>query len=142
MSVFFHRHNVKFSKVKLIILKNLKQMKTLTQLKLDNSILITQSFLKDTDCLSVCAYFSKSTDFTIGMIGNETGHLLKCVRLYRKRNIAATSLKISCTNLYSVKSYDETNMKVFALSLLGKLIRGLTYFDEFILKNKSDVKFS
>ena len=72
-------------------------------------------------------------DFTIGMIGNETGHLLKCVSLYRKcininetyhvlrRNIAATSLDISCTNLYSVKSYDETNLKGFALSLWKKI---------------------
>ena len=86
-------------------------------------------------------------DFTIGMIGNETGHLLKCVKLYRKcinlnetyhdlrRNIAATSLKISCTNLYSVKSYDETNMKDFAFSLWGKFSWGLTYFDEFICKS-------
>ena len=67
------------------------------------------------------------------MIGIETGHLLKCVKLYRKfinineiqyvlrRDIAATSLKIACSNFYSVKSYDETNMKVFALSLLGKI---------------------
>ena len=79
------------------------------------------------------------------MIGNETGHLLKCVTLYRKfininetyqvlrRNIAALSLKISCTNLYSVKSYDETNLKVFGLSLWKKLSWGLTYFDEFYL---------
>ena len=33
-------------------------------------------------------FFSKSTqffaDFTVGMIENETGHLLKCVTLYRK----------------------------------------------------------
>ena len=44
--------------------------------------------IKNTDCLSICAKFSKSTkffaDLTIGMIGNETGHLLKCVKLYRK----------------------------------------------------------
>ena len=65
------------------------------------------------------------------MMGNETGHLLKCVKLYSKcikldetfhdlrRNIAATSLKISCTNLYSVKSYDATNLNVFALSTWG-----------------------
>ena len=54
--------------------------------------------------------FSLSTfifaNFTIGMIGKETGHLLKCVKINRrfinksetlhmlKRNIAATSLKI------------------------------------------------
>ena len=82
-------------------------------------------------------------DFTIEMIGNKTGHLLKCVMLYRKfininetfhvlrRNIAATSLKISLINLYSVKSYDETNLKVFALSLWKNFSWGLTYFDEF-----------
>ena len=58
-------------------------MKILTPLQLDNIILgeITQN----TDCLSICAKFSGSTlffaDFTIGMIGNETGHLLKCVTL-------------------------------------------------------------
>ena len=80
------------------------------------------------------------------MIGNETGHLLKCVKLYRKfininetlhimrRNIAATSLKISCTNLYSVKSYDETTMKVFALSLWEKFSWGLTYSDELYIR--------
>ena len=67
------------------------------------------------------------------MIRTETGHLLKCVKLYRKcmdinetkqvlgRNIVATSLKISCANLYSVESYEETNMKVFALSLWEKI---------------------
>ena len=66
-------------------------------------------------------------------IGNETGHLLKREKHYGKsynineawhilrRNIAATSLKISCTNLYSVKSYDKTNMEVFALSLWEKI---------------------
>ena len=65
-------------------------MQILTQLKLDNSILsvLHKVSIKNTDCLSICAKFSKSTqffaDFTIGMIGNETGHLLKCVKLYRK----------------------------------------------------------
>ena len=89
--------------------------------------------------LRVPSFFA---NFTIGMIGNETGHLVKCVKLYRKininetkhvlrRNIAATSLKISCKSLYSVKRYDETNMKVFALSLWEKFSWGLTYFDEF-----------
>ena len=53
-------------------------------------------------------------DFTIGLIG--------------------TSRKISCKNLYSVKLYGETNVKVFVLGLWGKLSWGLTYFDEFILK--------
>ena len=38
-----------------------------------------------------------------------------CLKL--RRNIAATSLKIVCKNLYSVKSYDNSNMEVFALSL-------------------------
>ena len=38
---------------------------------------------------------------------------------------------MSCKNLYSVKSYDETNMKVFALSLWEKVSWGLTDFDEF-----------
>ena len=78
------------------------------------------------------------------MMGNETGYLLKRVKLYRKfmnidetlhvfrKNIVATFLKISCTNLFSRKSYDETNMKVFALSLWEKLSWGLTYFDEYI----------
>ena len=73
------------------------------------------------------------------MIGNETGHLLKCVKLYRKCininehllpvlriNIAATSLKISCINLYSVKSDDETNLKIFTLKLWEKFRWGLT----------------
>ena len=65
-------------------------MKNLTQLKIDNSILgiITQSFNENTDCLSICDKFFKSTqffaNFTIGMIGNEKGHLLTCVKLYRK----------------------------------------------------------
>ena len=55
-------------------------------------------------------------NFTIGMIGNETGHLREClVMLYRKcihksttkqmlrGNIAATSLEILWKNLFSVK---------------------------------------
>ena len=105
----------------------------------------------------MCAKFSKSTqffaNFTIGMIGKETRHLLKSVKFYRKlininktqyvlrRNIAATSLKISCKNLYSVKSYDETNMKVFALCLWENFSWGLTYFDEykFELGNKTTI---
>ena len=78
------------------------------------------------------------------MIGKETGHSMKCVTLYRKfmninetlhflrRNIDATLLKIPFTNYYSGKSYDETNIKVFALSLWEKISWGLTYFDEFI----------
>ena len=80
------------------------------------------------------------------MIGNETGHLMKCVVLHRKfininetwyvlgRNIAVTSLKVLCKNLYSIKSYDKTNMKVFALSLWENFSWGLTYFDKFTCK--------
>ena len=36
-------------------------------------------------------------DFTIVMIGNETGYLLKCVK---PSTIATTALKILCTNLF------------------------------------------
>ena len=91
-------------------------------------LLYSSPVFNNIDCLAICDRFSMSiqlfADFTIGMIGNETGHLLKRVKFYRKfininetsnilrRSIAATSLKISCTNVYSVKSYDETNMKV------------------------------
>ena len=66
------------------------------------------------------------------MIRNETENLFKYVKLYRKyintngtyilRSITSTALKLSCTNLYSVDRYDETNMKVFALSLWGKCL--------------------
>ena len=60
-------------------------------------------------------------NFTIGMIGNETGQLLECLKLYGKfinksetkhmlrGHIAATSLKIVLENLFSVKCYDESN---------------------------------
>ena len=68
-------------------------------------------------------------NFTIGMIGNETGHLLGCVELYVKlidksetwrmvrENIAATSLKMLWKNFLSVKCYDKLNMNVFTLNL-------------------------
>ena len=93
--------------------------------------------------LKIPRVLSSFADFTIGMIGNETGHLLKRQKLYRKfininetyyvlrRNIDVTSLKSSCRNLYKVNSYDATNMKVFALSLWGKFSWGLAYYDEF-----------
>ena len=70
------------------------------------------------------------------MIGNETGHLLKCVKLYRKRinvhetyhvlrrNIAEISVKISYANLYSVKSYDEANMNLFMHKVYRKKLSG------------------
>ena len=68
----------------------------------------------------MCAKFFEEylvffADFTIGMIGNETGHFMECVKLYRdfikinetkhvlRKNIAATSLKISCSHLYSLQ---------------------------------------
>ena len=113
-------------------------MKILTQLKIDNSILgvITKFQSKILIVVRYVLNFSRVprffADFTIRMIRNETGHLLKCVKLYRKffninetqqvkrRNIDATSRKVSCTNLYSVKNYDETNMNIFTLSLWGK----------------------
>ena len=42
----------------------------------------------NTDFLWVCAKFSKSiqllANFTIGLIGNEAGHLLECLELYGK----------------------------------------------------------
>ena len=50
-----------------------------------------------------------------------------------RRNIAATWLKILCKNLYSVKRYDETNMKVFCISLWEIICLGLTYFNEFYI---------
>ena len=48
-----------------------------------------------------------------------------------RRNVAATSLKIVCKNLHSVKFYDKTNMNAFALSLCEKISWGLTYFGQF-----------
>ena len=96
----------------------------------------------------MCAKFSKSiqflANFTIGMIGNETGRLLECVELYGKfinksetqrmtrENIAATSLKMLWKNIYSVKCYDKLNMNVFTLSLWENFWWGLIYFDQFI----------
>ena len=72
--------------------------------------------------------FSKSIQsfafFTIGMIGNDTGHLLECVELYGKfinkfktknmlkGNIAASLLKVLWKTLYSGKYYDKSNMNV------------------------------
>ena len=67
--------------------KYLKQMKTLTQIKLDDRILgvNTQSFnWKYRLFFYICALFSKSThiftNFTIGTIGNKTGDILKSVK--------------------------------------------------------------
>ena len=48
-----------------------------------------QIFNLNTDCLSICAKTNPKSNhsfanFTVGMIGNETGHLLKRVKPYRK----------------------------------------------------------
>ena len=51
---------------------------------------------------------------------NQYEHMLK-------RNSVATTLKFLCKSLYSVKSYDKTKMKVFALSLYEKFSWGLTF---------------
>ena len=96
----------------------------------------------------MCTKFYKSiqfsANFTIGMIGNETGHLLECAEHYGKLinksetwrmmrgNIAATSLKILRKNIYLVKCYDKLNMNVFTLSLWENFWWGLIYFDQFI----------
>ena len=81
---------------------------------------------------------------SIGRDENDHRHLLKCVKLYGKfiiiretlpilrRHIAAILLKILCGNPNSVKSYDKSNMKVFALSLWENFSWGLTYFDQLI----------
>ena len=51
-------------------------------------------------------------------------------------NIAATSLKMLCKNLHSVKCYDKLNMNVFTLSLWENSWWGLIYYDQFIKKKK------
>ena len=92
--------------------------------------------------------FSLSTyifaNLTIGMIGNETGHLLKCVKHNRKFinksetlhmlkiNIVASSLKIVRKNRDWTKSYDRTIMKVFTLCIWEYYSWSLTYFHQFI----------
>ena len=90
--IFFHWHNVKFSKFSCLFRKYLKQSKALTQPNLNNSIIgvIAQSLIENTDCLSILAKFRKSicthifAIFKIGMTRKETGHLLTCVKLHRK----------------------------------------------------------
>ena len=64
-------------------------MKILFQQNLDNNILdeITKVSIENTFFLRVCANFSKNTlcaNFTIEIIGNETGHLPECVELFGK----------------------------------------------------------
>ena len=83
-------------------------------------------------------------NFTIRMIGNETGHLLECVELYGKLinksetqrmvkgNIAATSLKMLWKFFYLVKCYDKINLNVYTLSLWENFGWGLIYFYQFI----------
>ena len=67
-------------------------------------------------------------------------HLLKYLKLYRKyiniresqhklrRNVAASSLKFVCKNLYSVKRYDKTNTNVLCIKSMGKIHLGLYLF--------------
>ena len=65
-------------------------MKIITQPNLNNNgvIIQIQVLIENTSFLWVCATFSKSiqicANFTIGVIENETGHLLECVELYGK----------------------------------------------------------
>ena len=86
MSVFFHRHNVNFPKFVCLFQKYLKQLKTLTKLTTISWVYLHRVSTENTNCLLICANFSKSThsfaNFTIGMIGNKMGPLLKCVKLY------------------------------------------------------------
>ena len=95
----------------------------------------------------MCAKFSKSVQisaiFTLGMIANETGHLLECVELHGKfiyknetwhmnrRNIAASWLKILWIVFYFVICYDESNINVFTLGQWEVFWWGLIYFDQF-----------
>ena len=82
-------------------------------------------------------------NFTIEIVGNETGHSLECIELYGKcinksetqhmlrGNNATTSLNRLWKNLYSVKCNYKSNMNVFRLSM-GKYLVGLYYFELFI----------
>ena len=60
------------------------------------------------------------------------GQLLKCVineseKTYMlRKNIAATLLKILCKTFSSAKSFDKSNLQVFAT--MGKLQVGLNFF--------------
>ena len=83
-TTFFHSHNVKFPKFSCLF------KKVLTPSKIDIIILgiISKVLSVNTDFLWICAKFSKNiqifANFTRGMIGNETGHLVECVKLYGK----------------------------------------------------------
>ena len=69
------------------------------------------------------------------MIGNETGLLLRIMVLSKKlinksesfQNIAS-SLKILCQNVNSVKRCDETNITVFCIKSMEKIQVGLNFF--------------
>lgn len=86
-----------------------------------------QNFLKQLKILLISSKKSISQEYLHKVsIKNETGHLLKCVRLYRNfintseiqqtlsKIIAANSLKTICKHLYSRQSY--ANVKVLAFS--------------------------
>ena len=114
--------------------------------------------IENTDFLWLCEHFSKSihifANFTIGMIGNETGHLLECVMLYGKcinksETLAHLEQKYCCyftenfikKNLCSVKCYDKSNMNALTLSIWESFRWGLIYFDQFILKGIRNLTF-
>ena len=58
-----------------------------------------------------------------------------------RRNIDATSLKIPCIHLYSVKSYDGANMNVLFIYDIEKNSWVLTYFDEFTWNSAHALQF-
>ena len=71
-----------------MVAENSNSTQILTPPKLDNNILgIHKVSIENTDFHLVCAIFSKSiqifVNFTIGMIGNKTGHLMECVKLWK-----------------------------------------------------------
>ena len=91
MSVFVHRNNVKILKFSCLFQNHLKQMKTLTQLMWKQQYLrcdYTKFQLKIHIVFRYMLNFPRIpiflANFTIGMIGNETGDLLKCVKPCRK----------------------------------------------------------
>ena len=65
MSVFLHRGNVKFPKFSGLFQKYLKQIKILTQQYLKCNY--TKFQLKNTVWFSICAKFSKSTQFFVNI---------------------------------------------------------------------------
>ena len=139
------------SKLRRLLPTEIKQLKFETQLNFDSSILdvLSQSFnWKHPVSFDMRFFFSRSTrffaNFTIEMIGNETGLLLEFVDL---RTNESTKVKPSTcwkeillllywkcgTKIFiPVKNYGKTNMTVFVLSLWQTYRWALTYFGQFI----------